>query len=62
MLTHASVQEFCLHNVPSVTMDKLRQVIDVLNISHRSTVGYTIRKVGRKAELVSRYVCGCYDV
>lgn len=48
-------QDFITKTIPYVTMDKLRQVIDVLNLQHRSTVGGAIKKAGKKAELVARY-------
>ncbi|KAJ9099777.1 hypothetical protein QFC21_003775 [Naganishia friedmannii] len=46
-------QDFVTNTIPYVTMDKLRQVIDVLNMQHRSTVGGAIKKAGKKADLVA---------
>ncbi|KAJ9091575.1 hypothetical protein QFC19_009031 [Naganishia cerealis] len=49
----AGLDDFVTKVIPNVTMDKLRQVIDVLNLQHRSTVGGQIKKAGKKAELVA---------
>ncbi|KAJ9118181.1 hypothetical protein QFC22_004085 [Naganishia vaughanmartiniae] len=49
----AGLDEFVTTSIPYVTMDKLRQVIDVLNLQHRSTVGGAIKKAGKKADLVA---------
>jgi hypothetical protein len=35
-------------------VEKLKQVIEVLNVQHRHTIGTPLKKLGRKAEIVAR--------
>lgn len=47
-------QDFVQRTIPNVTVDKLKQAIDQLNLHHRQTIGPPLKKHGRKAELVAR--------
>ncbi|KAI5452495.1 E3 SUMO-protein ligase pli1 [Naganishia albida] len=46
-------QDFVQRTIPNVTVDKLKQAIDQLNLHHRQTIGPPLKKHGRKAELVA---------
>jgi hypothetical protein len=47
-------QDFVQKTVPHVTVEKLKLVIDHLNLNHRQTIGAPLKKQARKAELVTR--------